>query len=165
MLFNDVLVQRGADGGREAANQLRDMISAEIQSSHHLPQDIKVVVRIYASVNKLGMACTYAGILPSPDVMEQFARGFTGAKQLFDFVDVGIGKDRADDKLAGLFRRCLCLCSSTDRLRNTQIISSQLPLPSDIFRLLPRQRLCATTRRRGRQRDLQQSDAPRRRSI
>jgi hypothetical protein len=39
--------------------------------------------------------------LESPAYLNDFARGFTGSKQLFDFVDVGSGKDRADDKISG----------------------------------------------------------------
>jgi hypothetical protein len=32
---------------------------------------------------------------------EDFVRGFTWGKTLFDFVDVGAGKDRADEKIIG----------------------------------------------------------------
>ena len=49
----------------------------------------------------LADTCYKAGIVDSPSKIEEFARGFTRSKHLFDFTDVGSGKDRADGKLAG----------------------------------------------------------------
>ena len=65
--------------------------------------DYKIVARVYANQKGLADACHRAGILDRPFVMEEFARGFTGSKQLFDFIDVGSGKDRADEKITGLY--------------------------------------------------------------
>ena len=42
-----------------------------------------------------------AGLINAPSQLADFARGFTRGKTLFDFVDVGPGKDRADGKIAG----------------------------------------------------------------
>lgn len=33
--------------------------------------------------------------------LQQFASGFTGRQPLFDFVDVGDGKEKADQKIKG----------------------------------------------------------------
>ncbi len=58
-------------------------------------------------------------------VVDDFARGFTGSKQLFDYIDVGSGKDRADDKLTGTFKTPLGPRSSV-ALTST---------PTEIFKL------------------------------
>lgn len=102
MIFSDDYIKLGEEGGRLAADELRREIVEAMKASLNVPQDTKVVARIYANVRKLGEACGKAGIISRSALLEDFARGFTGSKQLFDFVDVGVGKDRADDKLSGI---------------------------------------------------------------
>lgn len=103
MIFRDSLVQQGEKGGKDAANQLwlaiRDYTS-ETFTNIHSP---KIVARIYANVRGLGETLFKAGIIDKSSVFEDFVRGFNGGRLLFDFVDVGSGKDRADDKIAGKF--------------------------------------------------------------
>ena len=106
MIFEDRLIQKGEAGGKEAAGILWNAVREYVQ--HNIPgisSDYKIVARVYANLKGLGDACSRAGILDSPCIIEDFARGFTGSKQLFDFIDVGSGKDRADDKVSGLFWR------------------------------------------------------------
>lgn len=102
MIFEDHLLKKGESGGKESASILwsatRDYVHRLIPD---LSSDFKIVVRIYANLKGLGDVCHRAAILENPATVENFARGFTGSKQLFDFVDVGIGKDRADDKISG----------------------------------------------------------------
>ncbi|EEQ30999.1 C-x8-C-x5-C-x3-H type zinc finger protein [Microsporum canis CBS 113480] len=104
MIFQDSLVQQGEQGGKDAANQLwlaiRDYTS-ETFTNIHSP---KIVARIYANVRGLGETLFRAGIIDKPSILEAFVRGFNGGRLLFDFVDVGSGKDRADDKIAGSYR-------------------------------------------------------------
>ena len=104
MIFEDHFIQKGEDGGREAASMLwgavRDYVHKHIPG---LSSDYKIMTRIYANLKGLGDVCHRTGILEKPSLIEDFARGFTGSKQLFDFVDVGSGKDRADDKISGKF--------------------------------------------------------------
>lgn len=92
MIFDDRLVQNGEAGGREAAGLLWNAVMVHFQSDTGLPSDIKIVTRIYANLKGLGDICTKSGILSTSSTIEDFARGFTGSKQLFDFVDVGVGK-------------------------------------------------------------------------
>lgn len=102
MIFDDRLIQKAEAGGKEAASILwgavRDYVHKKIPD---LSSDYKIVTRIYANLKGLGDVCNRAGILDNPNHMEEFTRGFTGSKQLFDFIDVGSGKDRADDKICG----------------------------------------------------------------
>jgi hypothetical protein len=53
------------------------------------------------------------GIIENVGVFEDFTRGFTRGKVNFDFVDVGSGKDRADEKIVGTSSVC-SLQSYTD---------------------------------------------------
>lgn len=102
MIFEDHLLKKGEAGGKESAAILwsatRDYVNEVMPD---LSSNYKIVVRIYANLKGLGEVCHRATILENPATAENFARGFTGSKQLFDFVDVGIGKDRADDKISG----------------------------------------------------------------
>ena len=92
MIFEDRLVQNGEAGGREAAGLLWNAVMDHFQADTDLPSDIKIVTRIYANLKGLGDVCKKSAILSTPSTIEDFARGFTGSKQLFDFVDVGVGK-------------------------------------------------------------------------
>ena len=105
MIFNDDLIKKGEVGGKEAASMLWDAVKDYVQTElPDLPLDYKIMTRIYANLKGLGEACTRAGLLQNPSVIQDFAHGLTGTKHLFDFVDVGVGKDRADDKINGKFQ-------------------------------------------------------------
>ena len=56
---------------------------------------------MYANVKGLADVLVRAGAIKDVAVFEDFARGFSRGKTLFDFVDVGSGKDRADEKIIG----------------------------------------------------------------
>ena len=102
MIFDDDLIKQGETGGKEAANSLSSSVRGYIHKNvPDLSSDYKIVTRIYANLKGLGDVCHKAGISTKPSTMEEFARGFTGSKHLFDFVDVGMGKDRADEKISG----------------------------------------------------------------
>ena len=102
MIFEDHLIQKGEAGGKEAAGQLWTAVKDYVhQKMTGLSSDYKIVTRIYANLKGLGDVCHRSGIIESPGILEDFMRGFTGGKQLFDFIDVGSGKDRADDKICG----------------------------------------------------------------
>ena len=102
MIFDDNLLSKGEAGGKEAASLLWNSVTEYVhQNMDAIPSDYKIVTRIYANLKGLGDVCHISGIVDRSETIEDFARGFTGSKQLFDFVDVGMGKDRADDKISG----------------------------------------------------------------
>jgi hypothetical protein len=102
MIFSQTFLQQGALGGKQAAKLLHDSIIKWASASvMDFPVDSKVVVRVYANLQGLAQTCTRAGLVDSPVKVEEFARGFTCGKPLFDFTDVGAGKDRADAKMNG----------------------------------------------------------------
>ncbi|EEH04293.1 C-x8-C-x5-C-x3-H zinc finger protein [Histoplasma capsulatum G186AR] len=110
MVFQDSFLQQGEQGGKDGANQLWAAIRD--YASRNLPniQSPKIIARVYANVKGLADACYKAGLIERPGLIEEFARGFNGSRLLFDFVDVGSGKDRADDKIAEMFKLHLYNC-------------------------------------------------------
>ncbi len=103
MIFNDEYLQQGERGGKEAASQLWSAMNVFVHQ--HLPHlsSPKIIARIYANVKGLGDVLQKSGIIDRATLFEDFARGFNGSKLLFDFIDVGSGKDKADDKITGQF--------------------------------------------------------------
>ncbi len=101
MIFNEELLQLGEKGGKEAASQLWSVINDFVlRNLPHLSSP-KILARIYANVKGLGDVLQKSSIIDRATLFEDFARGFNGSKLLFDFVDVGSGKDKADDKITG----------------------------------------------------------------
>lgn len=108
MVFCTELIREGEMGGRRAAAQLQNAIARYIeQEAKDLPLEHRVICRIYANVRGLGEVLVKAGVIDDSAVFEEFARGFTRGNALFDFVDVGPGKDRADVKVIGASPSCV----------------------------------------------------------
>ncbi|KAF2190134.1 hypothetical protein K469DRAFT_657856 [Zopfia rhizophila CBS 207.26] len=105
MIFSDDFIKEGEIGGRKAAATLQTAILDYVQREvDTVPTDVKVVCRVYANIKGLAEVLVRAGIVEEIGLVEEFTRGFTRGKTLFDFVDVGPGKDRADDKLIETFK-------------------------------------------------------------
>ncbi|KAK4632234.1 hypothetical protein CLAFUW4_03515 [Fulvia fulva] len=105
MVFNNVLLRLGEKGGQEAAKQLRNTVHEWAKTTlKDCPSDFKVVARIYANVNGLAETCRRAGLVSSPEIITDFVRGFTNSGDLFNFIDVGPSKDRADFKMNAEFK-------------------------------------------------------------
>ncbi len=99
--FKNELLERGEQGGMEAAARLLGAVTDHIDHQlPELPSESKVVTRIYANVKGLAETCYEAGIVDRRSKVEDFVRGFTAGESLFDFVDVASRKD-VDDKLSG----------------------------------------------------------------
>ncbi|QDS77272.1 hypothetical protein FKW77_003883 [Venturia effusa] len=105
MVFHDDLVSDGAHGGKKAAKMLEESVKIYVHEIvPDLPDSTKVVARFYANVEGLAETCCKAGIVTSPQIKKEFVKGFTQGRTLFDFVDVGSGKDRADEKVIETFK-------------------------------------------------------------
>ena len=112
MIFNNI--SQGENGGKEAAEILHESVRNYVYNNlGDLTSDYKIVTKIYANLRGLGETAHKAGIVSWPSAVEEFARGFTGSKQLFDFINVGSGKDRADDKITGIPAFVLSHCTAT----------------------------------------------------
>ncbi|KAL8716697.1 MAG: hypothetical protein Q9225_005995 [Loekoesia sp. 1 TL-2023] len=105
MIFEDYMIRKGEIGGKEAAarlwNEIKDHVHEKLPE---VPSECRIVTRIYANLKGLADVCCKSGIAERTNLIDEFYRGFTGSKILFDFVDVGPGKDRADEKITELFR-------------------------------------------------------------
>jgi len=62
------------------------------------------VVRIYVNLEGLKQTYISRGLYAEEVTLREFATGFTQNQPLFDFVDVGYGKERADHKIKGMSR-------------------------------------------------------------
>jgi len=73
-----------------------------LKSSSIYADDMDIMVRAYANLKGLAQACFQSGKLKHAADLGFFAVGFTKRQALFDFVDVGAGKERADYKIRGI---------------------------------------------------------------
>ncbi|KAJ4983239.1 CCCH zinc finger dna binding protein [Stagonosporopsis vannaccii] len=100
MIFHDNYVRDGEAGGRRAASHLDTAVRNWIENEDkNVPLNSRVICRIYANVRGLGNVLVKIGAIEAAEDFEDFVRGFTQAKTMFDFIDVGAGKDRADEKI------------------------------------------------------------------
>ncbi|KAI4271764.1 MAG: hypothetical protein LQ337_005772 [Flavoplaca oasis] len=97
-LFEDSLIIQGAIGGGEAANRLLNNIKRSMQQ-HEGAIHWKIIVRVYANIEGLLKKYAYIGFTEEEKALRQFVAGFTQSQPLFDFVDAGQGKERADHKI------------------------------------------------------------------
>ena len=95
-------MNKGEAGGTSAANELNEQIKCYLKDDRLDPRKIDVVVRAYADVQSLHSACLKKGLMQQngPN-MRHFVNGFNKGLSLFDFIDVGPGKERADNKIRG----------------------------------------------------------------
>ncbi|KXL41833.1 hypothetical protein M433DRAFT_146227 [Acidomyces richmondensis BFW] len=104
LIFNSSFLRDGEDGGKNAAILLHDIVQRwAVENVIDCTTDVKIVVRVYANLKGLADGLMKTGVLSSSSQLEDFTRGFTNGKTLFDVVDVGYGKDRANCKLTELF--------------------------------------------------------------
>lgn len=99
--FPDQLLRAGESGGRCAAAKVSAAVQDYIETEGTTTPGTRIVCRIYANVRGLSEVLVRSGAITEVTDFEEFVRGFTRGKVLFDFVDVGPGKDRADDKIIG----------------------------------------------------------------
>jgi len=64
--------------------------------------NVQVMVKAYANMNGLAQACVRDGKVQGVADMSQFWIGFSRRYPLMDFVDVGSGKEEADNKIRGM---------------------------------------------------------------
>ena len=98
--FPEHLLQQGARGGAEAAYQLLTK-SEDYLAPLEGAKNWKILVRIYVNLEGLIKKCLDVGLLQDEMTLRLFCAGFTESQPLFDIVDAGHGKERADHKIKG----------------------------------------------------------------
>lgn len=102
--FHEKYVSRGLAGGQAAADQFMEKVREYLASLGSVigdPKTVPVMVKAYANMSGLAQMCVRDGKLNSVGDMAQFWIGFTRRYALVDFIDVGSGKEEADNKLKG----------------------------------------------------------------
>lgn len=104
--FQDYLFAQGKDGGADAASQLQQEIKKQLKDLYPdaSVSDWHIVVNIVLNMQGLGSKLQACGIIDSASGLQEFARAFGLAQPLFNFIDVGSGKERADHKIRETLR-------------------------------------------------------------
>jgi hypothetical protein len=91
-------------GGQAAADQFMGKVRehlASLGSAIKEPKTVPVMVKAFANLSGLAQACAREKKVKSVGDIAQFWIGFTRRYALVDFVDVGSGKEEADNKIRG----------------------------------------------------------------
>jgi len=99
-VFPDDLLCQGTSGGEEAAQRLLTEATKYLER-YKGAKDWKLIVRIFVNLEGLARKCQQFDIITQSNTLRDFATGFAQSQPLFDFVDVGYGKERADHKIRG----------------------------------------------------------------
>lgn len=101
-----MLLAAGKEGGADAAHQLQVEIRNQLRALY--PEgsvgDWNIVVQIILNLQGLGTKLQSCGIILNPNELAAFGRQFGLTQPLFNFVDVGGGKERADHKIRETLR-------------------------------------------------------------
>ncbi|KAL3960166.1 hypothetical protein ACCO45_005283 [Purpureocillium lilacinum] len=96
LIFREQWTRQGFEGGKKAAQALREAIAEQCGER---ADDIEIVCKVVANRAGLGKTLSRAGGLESCADIRDFAAGFTNAYASFDFVDVGTTPGAASSKL------------------------------------------------------------------
>jgi hypothetical protein len=103
--FISELLQARDAGGREAARRLSQAVCQYLKETD--PElcvgNASIVANIWANLGGLAKALLHDGSIKTTDQMSEFAEGFSRNRAEFDFVNVGRGKENADNKLRRMF--------------------------------------------------------------
>lgn len=97
---------QGKDGGAEAASQLQTELQLQLKQLYpdsHV-SSWNIVVNVVLNMQGLGQKLHACGIINNPNELAAFGRSFGLAQPLFNFIDVGSGKERADHKIRETLR-------------------------------------------------------------
>ncbi|KAL1632336.1 hypothetical protein SLS56_003751 [Neofusicoccum ribis] len=104
-IFTEALLRAGAEGGSDAAHKLQSEIRKHILDVYEgASGSWSIMVHIYANLEGLSRKLASVGIIRSPAELQVFARAFSLHQPLFNFIDVGSGKERADHKIKEIMR-------------------------------------------------------------
>lgn len=93
--YNDV------EGGRNAALDLEAAVREHLKRSHPELSSVPIMIKAFANADGLAQLLTRAKLTRGPGSLTSFAKGFSQARDASDFILVGSGKDRADEKIKG----------------------------------------------------------------
>ncbi|EKG09369.1 Zinc finger CCCH-type protein [Macrophomina phaseolina MS6] len=103
-IFTEDLLRAGVEGGSDAAHKLQSEMNHILDVYEGAAGNWSVMVYIYANVEGLSRKLASVGIIKSPVELYTFTRAFNLHQPLFNFIDVGSGKERADHKIKEMLR-------------------------------------------------------------
>ncbi|KAI8314945.1 hypothetical protein K4K61_003391 [Colletotrichum sp. SAR11_59] len=108
-VFQDNLLKAGREGGCQAGHLLYSEIMNCVSKVHlqESTQDWSVVVQVILHLDGLAKRLHASGIIPNTAAdrtLADFGHGFSRAQPLFNFVDVGPGKEAADHEIRETLR-------------------------------------------------------------
>lgn len=88
----------GKDGGADAAHKLHAEIKRDLKATYPDANvdDWSVVVQVVLNMQGLASKLQACNVLMNPNELFAFGRAFGLAQPLFSFIDVGMGKERAE---------------------------------------------------------------------
>lgn len=101
--FVDEILQAGVNGGGLAAVRLHTEITKYIGNLFPMSAGVNwpVNVLIFANLDGLAKKLYACGYISGKDEFTKMIQEFNSTSHLFNFVDVGRGKERADDRMRG----------------------------------------------------------------
>ncbi|KAG4431483.1 hypothetical protein IFR05_013037 [Cadophora sp. M221] len=105
--FADEFISQGLKGGQAAADKLIEKTREYLLShgpSFKNAKSIPIVVKAYANLTGLGYHFKKENKIYNPQEVTQFWAGFSQRHPFIDFVDVGSGKEAADNKIRENFK-------------------------------------------------------------
>ena len=104
--FQDYLYAMGKDGGAEAAHQLHAEIKTNLKATYPDANvdDWSLLIQVVLNLQGLAVKLQACGIVMNPNEVLAFGRAFGLAQPLFNFIDAGAGKERADHKIRETLR-------------------------------------------------------------
>lgn len=95
-------MKHGRKGGRQAARALKRAVEDFIESdARSIAKNSKIIVRAYANCYGLESHLNFGKDKSEFIDLQEFVRGLNQGESLFEFIDVGDGKERTDIKLKG----------------------------------------------------------------
>ncbi|KAK0711983.1 hypothetical protein B0H67DRAFT_491713 [Lasiosphaeris hirsuta] len=104
VIFHESLIAEGEEGGKAAAHELYQQLKRHMYETYNM-HSVDIMVQLVLSVEGLTKALHASNTLRTfdPSILARFARGFCRAQPFFTVVDVGYGKEQADNKVRKVF--------------------------------------------------------------
>ena len=120
IIFKDELLQKGEQGGENAAKQLHTALADHLGISFPNVPSPKIIAKIFVNLKGpkgLSETCARGGIVSDSSILDDFVRGFNSSIPLFDLVDIGAAKDKGGRKIGGMPRNDRIACMRTELTR------------------------------------------------
>ncbi|CAG9944330.1 unnamed protein product [Clonostachys rosea f. rosea IK726] len=92
LIFQDKFVKGGVEGGKKAAQALRDAVAEQCN-------EMEISAKVVTSIRTLSKALIQDGVIEHWAELKDFTLGFTQSQPSFEFIDVGCDRESAETKI------------------------------------------------------------------